>query len=87
MFCWETRPGYALHLLNYSNANAFHGWLQSVEPIGEQRIAIKFPAGVGVKSVELLKAEHLTPFHFQDQILHFIVPSVGDYEIAAIITT
>jgi hypothetical protein len=56
IFCWETRPGYAIHLLNYSNANAFHGWLQSVDPIGEQRIAIKLPAGVGVKSVELLKA-------------------------------
>ena len=34
MFAWETGPGYAIHLLNYSNANAFHGWLQSVEPLG-----------------------------------------------------
>ena len=86
MFFWETRPGYAIHLLNYSNANAFHGWLQSVDPIGEQRIAIKLPAGVGVKSVELLKAEHPIPFHFEDQLLHFTVPSVGDYEVAAITT-
>ena len=86
MFCWETRPGYAIHLLNYSNANAFHGCLQSVDPIGEQRVAIKLPAGVGVKSVELLKAEHATPFHFEDQLLHFTVPSVGDYEVAAITT-
>ena len=87
MFCWETDPGYAVHLLNYSNANAFHGWMQSVEPIGEQRIALKLPSGVAVKSVELLKAEHQVPFHFENQILHFIVPSVGDYEVAAIITT
>jgi len=86
MFCWETRPGYAIHLLNYSNANAFHGWLQSVDPIGQQRIAIKLPAGVGVKSVELLKAEHPTSFHFEGQTLHFTVPSVGDYEVAAITT-
>jgi hypothetical protein len=86
MFCWETRPGYTIHLLNYSNANAFHGWLQSVDPIGEQRIAIRLPAGVGVKSVELLKAEHPVPFHFEDQLLRFTVPSVEDYEVAAITT-
>ncbi len=86
MFCWETRPGYAIHLLNYSNANAFHGWLQSVDPIGEQRIAIKLPAGVGVRSVDLLKAERQTPFDFELQVLHFTVPSVRDYEVAAITT-
>jgi hypothetical protein len=86
MFCWETHPGYAIHLLNYSNANAFHGWLQSVEPIGEQRVAIKIPAGVGVKSVELLKAERPVPFHFDEQTLRFTIPSVGDYEVAAITT-
>jgi len=86
LFCWETRPGYAIHLLNYSNANAFHGWLQSVEPIGEQRIAIKLPAGVRARSVELLRAEHPAPFHFDEQVLRFNVPSVGDYEVAAITT-
>jgi len=86
LFCWETRPGYAIHLLNYSNANAFHGWLQSVEPIGEQRIAIKLPAGVLAKSVELLSAGRQAPFHSEEQILRFNVPSVGDYEVAAITT-
>jgi len=87
MFCWETQPGYAVHLLNYSNANAFHGWLQSVDPVGEQRISMKLPAGIRVKSVELLKAEHTVPFHFDDQLLSFTIPSVGDYEVAAITTS
>jgi hypothetical protein len=84
MFCGETAPGYAVHLLNYSNANAFHGWMQSVEPLGEQHVSMKLPAGVGVHSVELLKAERRLPFDLDDRGLHFTVPSLGDYEVAAV---
>ena len=84
MFCWETSPGYAVHLLNYSNPDAQHGWLQSTIPLGAQQIAMKLPAGIGAKSVELLKAETTVPHQLEDQILHFTIPTVGDYEIAAI---
>jgi hypothetical protein len=84
MFCWETEPGYAVHLLNYSNANAFHGWEQSVEPLGEQQVSMKLPAGVRVKTVELLRAERTVPFRVADGTLRFTIPSVGDYEVAAI---
>ena len=37
MFCWETSPGYAVHLLNYTNPNAHHGWLQSDLPARRRR--------------------------------------------------
>jgi len=84
MFCWETRPGYAVHLLNYSNANAFHGWMQSVEPLGPQRVRMKLPAGVHVQAVQLLRAETSIPFKYGHQLLQFTIPSVADYEVAAI---
>jgi len=84
LFCWETEPGYAVHLLNYSNANAFHGWLQNVEPLGPQHVSMKLPSGVGVHSVELLKAESKLPFDLDDRGLHFTVPSLSDYEVAAV---
>jgi Hypothetical glycosyl hydrolase 6/Beta-galactosidase trimerisation domain len=84
MFCWETAPGYAVHLLNYSNANAFHGWLQSTEPLGAQVVTMKLPAGTNVKSVELLKAGTITPHRLEDQVLRFTVPALDDYEVAAI---
>jgi len=84
LFCWETEPGYAVHLLNYSNANAFHGWMQTVEPRGPQHVSMKMPAGVGVHSVELLKAESRLPFELDDRGLHFTVPSMGEYEVAAV---
>lgn len=87
MFAWETRPGYAVHLLNYSNANAFHGWMQAVEPLGPQRVSMKLPPEVRVKSVELLRSERDAPFDLRDGVLHFTVPSMGDYEVAAVTVT
>jgi hypothetical protein len=84
VFAWETRPGYAVHLLNYSNADAFHGWMQSVEPLGPQQVSMKLPPGVRVKSVELLRSERDAPFDLRNGVLRFTVPSLGDYEVAAV---
>ena len=44
---------------------------------------MKLPAGVKVKSVELLRAEQTVPFRLEDGILRFTIPRVEDYEIAA----
>jgi putative glycosyl hydrolase-like family 6 (GHL6) protein len=84
LFAWETNPGYAVHVLNYTSPNAHHGWMQSVYPLGPQTVSIKLPPGVRVGSVELLCAEQPVPFHVDDQVLHFVIPRVGDYEVAAI---
>jgi hypothetical protein len=84
MFCWETQPGYAVHLLNYSSPDAQHGWLQSTIPLGAQQIAMKLPSGIQVRSVELLKAETTVPHNIEGQVLRFTVPAVSDYEVAAI---
>jgi hypothetical protein len=84
MFCWETAPGYAVHLLNYTNPDAQHGWLQSVYPVGAQSVRMKLPENVRVKSVQLLKAGANVPFSLDGQTLHFTIPQVEDYEVAAI---
>ena len=84
MFCWETAPGYAVHLLNYTNPNAFHGWMQSVTKLGPQRVSLKLPENVRAKKVELLRAEKAIPFDARGQQLQFTIPEVGDYEVAAI---
>jgi hypothetical protein len=84
MFAWETSPGYAIHLLNYTNPNAHHGWMREVYPLGAQLVSMKLPAGVKAKSVELLRAEQAVPFRLEDEVLRFTIPSVGDYEVAAI---
>ena len=83
MFAWETAPGYAVHLLNYTNPNAHHGWMQSTYPLGPQTVRMKLPAGVRVKSVELLQGSHSVPFSLESE-LSFTIPRVEDYEVAAI---
>lgn len=84
MFAWETSPGYAVHLLNYTNPNAHHGWLESIYPLGPQEVSIALPTGVKVKRVELLRAETGIPFRLESQGLRFTIPRVEDYEVAAI---
>jgi len=84
MLCWETSPGYAVHLLNYTNPNAVHGWLESIHPIGPQTVSIKLPSDVRVKSVDLLHAGQSVHFSLEDRVLRFTVPRVEEYEVAAI---
>jgi hypothetical protein len=84
MFAWETGPGYAVHLLNYTNPNAHHGWMASVYPLGPQTVSLKLPPGVRVTAVELLCAEQGVPFRMENQVLRFTVPRIGDYEVAAV---
>ena len=84
VFAWETDPGYTVHILNYTNPNAHHGWMQSVYPLGAQNVSLKLPDGAHVKSVELLCAEQSVPFRMEDQVLRFSIPRVEDYEVAAI---
>lgn len=84
LFCWETSPGYAIHLLNYTNPGAQHGWLRSVNSLGPQKITMRLPSGLEVKSVELLKMGQGPVFEFQNQMLRFTIASLEDYEVAAV---
>lgn len=84
MLCWETNPGYAVHLLNYTNPDAQHGWLESIDPVGAQTVTMKLPPNIRARSVELLHAEQAIHYDQQDQVLRFTVPGVESYEVAAI---
>jgi hypothetical protein len=84
MLGWETRAGYAVHLLNYTNPNTHHGWMQSVYPLGPQTVRMNLPQGVRVVSVELLQAERSVAFSLEGRVLRFTIPRVEDYEVSAI---
>jgi hypothetical protein len=84
LFAWETTPGYAIHLLNYTNPNAHHGWLSTVYPLGPQTVSMTLPNGVKAKAVDLLRSDKTIPFRLEGSVLRFTIPRVDDYEIAAV---
>jgi hypothetical protein len=84
LFAWETTPGYAVHLLNYTNPNAQHGWLDATYALAPQRVTMKLPGAVKVRSVELLRGGNSVPFRVEENVLSFTVPRVEDYEVTAI---
>jgi hypothetical protein len=84
VFAWETQPGFAVHVLNYTNPNAHRGWVREFYPIGEQKVSMKLPPGRGIKRVELLRAGKDIPFRVRGGSVEFTIPSVEDYEVAAL---
>lgn len=83
-FAWETQAGFAVHVLNYTNPAAHKGSIREFYPIGEQRVRMTLPAGRRVTRVQLLQAERDIPFRAAGGAITFTIPSVLDYEVAAI---
>ena len=83
-FAWETGPGFAVHLLNYTNPNMHRGWLRRHYPIGEQRVRMAIPQGRNVARVELLRAESDIAFVQNGSSVEFTIPRIEDYEVAAL---
>jgi hypothetical protein len=82
-FAWETEPGFAVHILNYTNPNMHRGWIREFYPIGAQKVRMKLPAGRRVARVELLRAGTNIPFRQEGGRIEFTVPKIVDYEVAA----
>ncbi|MDE3148355.1 MAG: hypothetical protein KGL37_02705, partial [Acidobacteriota bacterium] len=83
-FVWETEPGFAVHVLNYTNPNAHRGWVREFYPIGPQQVRFRLPAGRRVTRIDLLRAERDLPFHTAGDSIEFTIPSVSDYEVATL---
>jgi hypothetical protein len=81
---WETVPGYAVHMVNYTNPNMHRGWLRRHYPVGEQRVTMAIPGGKTVTRVELLRAGREIAFRSDGGSVVFTVPEIQDYEVAAV---
>jgi hypothetical protein len=83
-FAWETEAGYAIHVLNYTNPNAHRGWMRTNYPMGAQKVKMRLEQGRSVSRVQLLRSGHDIPFKVTGRDIEFIIPSVNDYEVAAL---
>ncbi len=85
LFAWETEPGYALHLLNYTNPNMTHGFMHNFYRIGPQKVRFGVPEKKKISSVRALRAARSLIFKQTGQAVEFEIPSVLDYEVVAIL--
>ncbi len=83
IFAWETEPGFALHILNYTNPNATRPFIREFYPIGPLRVQFAPPAGKKVSRVRTLRAGRDLPFEQRERGVQIEVPAVRDYEVIA----
>lgn len=84
LFAWETEPGYALHILNYTSPNMTRGFVRRFYAIGPQKVEFHTPSARKIRNVRALRAGRSLPFKQSNQTIQFEVPSVLDYEVVAL---
>lgn len=84
VFAWETEPGFAIHILNYNNPNMTRPSIRKFYPIGEQKVRFELPDGVKISKVSLLRAGTPLAFKQSKNVVEFAIPSVTDFEVAAL---
>ncbi len=84
LFAWQTEPGYAIHILNYTNPNMTKGWLRRAYPLGPQTVRLELPGTAKVRSVRCLRSGSEVRYSRKARTLEFVIPRVDDYEVAAV---
>jgi hypothetical protein len=84
LFAWETDPGLALHILNYTNPNATRPFIRKFYPIGPLHVTFQLPAGKSVSAARALRSGATLALRQSAGAVQFDVPSVRDYEVIAL---
>lgn len=83
-FAWETEPGYALHLLNYTNPHMTHGAIRHTYALGAQHVRFRVGKDRVVKNVRALRSAATLKFQQQAETVSFDLPNLADYEVVAL---
>ncbi|HET7213780.1 MAG TPA: alpha-amylase family protein [Terriglobia bacterium] len=84
LFAWETEPGCALHIINYTNPNTMRSSVRRFYPTGPLRVTVRVPAGKKVSAMRALRSGRSLQFKQMNEVVTVEVPSVRDYEVVAL---
>jgi hypothetical protein len=84
LFAWETEPGFALHILNYTNPGLTHPYVSDFYPTGPLKTRFEIPDGRKIAHVRALKSHRELGFKQTGGTVVFEVPGVMDYEVVAL---
>ncbi len=84
LFAWETEPGFALHILNYTNPRMTKPFITEIYETGPLKARFKVPGGRKMALVRALRGQQDLHFTQAEGLVHFEVPSVADYEVIAL---
>jgi Hypothetical glycosyl hydrolase 6/Trehalose utilisation len=85
VIAWKTKPGYAVHILNYANPQTLRGMYTEAYPLGPQTVKMTLPAGFKVSGVHLLAAGTKLSVTRSGNAIEFAVPGIEEYEVATIV--
>jgi hypothetical protein len=83
-FAWETEPGYALHLVNYTNPHMMRGWVRELYPVGPMRVEWRLPEGRSITKAQALRAGRSLKMSQGGGRAFVEIPSITDYEVIAL---
>jgi hypothetical protein len=83
-FAWETEPGYALHLVNYTNPHLMRGWVRELYPVGPMRVEWRPPEGRSITKAQALRAGPNLKITQAGGSVMLEIPSITDYEVIAL---
>jgi hypothetical protein len=81
---WVTEPGYAVHLINYTNPNFRAGGSRQIYPVGAQKVRLVLADDKPVRQARLLRSNQALSVHQSGRVVEFTVPVLDDYEVAAL---
>lgn len=84
VFYWETEPGLALHLVNYTTPALMKGPAREISIVGPQEVKLRLPKGFKARVATTLSDGRTVAFETQGDELVAKVPKVGEYEVLAI---
>lgn len=84
IYAWQTEPGYAVHLVNFSNPNFRSGPARDNYPVGPQKVRLVLMDSRPIKKASLLRAGKPLSVKQNGKVVEFTVPSLIEYEVAVL---